>query len=227
MKIFKHLVCMAMALLCSSVMALNIDKSSITNKKTFGIMFPDGTSIYANADLLASISRQEYYVGAIFVTEVSIDLLGAGSKIRIYNAKILQSGQAIDDIKKKIPENMRSQINIPATVTNAINKAEIYGTPLSNKQRVYKEYPITTNSHTLEFVVDDVDELNLFYDKISSDYTGKPLSENASAIFKMENNVGGKIYKVGADPDDASKKVKSKNASGQRTDKQPTVTNVK
>ena len=86
MQKFKHL--MAAALLAPlAAAAVTVDTSSIKNRARFGIEFPDNTSFYGNADMVVGVSRQTYTTGAVFVTEVVIDILGSPSQVRIYNAR--------------------------------------------------------------------------------------------------------------------------------------------
>lgn len=226
MKTIKFLVCICAFYACLSAQALTVDSKTIKNPKAFGIEFPDGTSIYGIADWFESVSRQEYIVGPMIVTEVSIDLLGAGSKIRIYNARLLDATTTATMMQEQTPKTL-NQINLNSFAATVDKAKNMSGSEI-RKNRVHKEYPTTTNSHTLEFVVPDIEELELFYKKILSDFIGKPLEEEDNAKVKYTDvpntpSIAGKIYKI-SDPNADSvitekKSESSKNQSGDKSKK--------
>ena len=224
-KIFKFLVCFAFALSFSTANALTIDTKSIKNNKTFGIEFPDGTSFYGIADWIATISKQEYLVGPLAVTEVSIDLLGATSKVRIYNVKMISATDIAGLANSQIPQNIPAGVQIPLSVTNAIKAAEAnYSTADLSQVKVSKDYPATTHSHTLEFIVNDATELNLFYEKFLSDYTGKPFEaskggdSSSVTINGLDNKIGvaGKTYIIDGEGVSFSGNEEKRNSSGMK-----------
>lgn len=205
MKISKLLLFLAMSLSGAVLNALVVDTKSIKNEKIFGIEFPDGTSFYGIADWVATISKQEYLVGPMAVTEVSIDLLGAPSKVRIYNVRILSASDVAGLTGAQASQNLPAGVMVPQSVTNAIQAAESNRSTADLSQiKVHKDYPATTHSHTLEFIVNDIGELNLFYEKFMSDYTGKPFektnSEGSSTVTidGLDNKLGvaGKTYVI-------------------------------
>ena len=59
MRNFKVLIAAA-TFSAASAFAVEIDNDAIKNKSKFGILFPDNTSYYANADAVVSVSRQSY-----------------------------------------------------------------------------------------------------------------------------------------------------------------------
>jgi len=71
------------ACLAYQLSALTVDTSTIKNKALFGVEFPDETSFYAQADTVVSISKQTYAAGPLEVTEISIELAGSSTQIRI------------------------------------------------------------------------------------------------------------------------------------------------
>ena len=85
----------ATAFAAISAGAVEIDNAAIKNKSKFGIVFPDNTSYYANADAVVSVSRQNYCAGPLEITEVVIDVLGSPSQVRIYCARAADAAKTV------------------------------------------------------------------------------------------------------------------------------------
>ena len=200
MQKFKHL--MAAALLAPlAAAAVTVDTSSIKNKARFGIEFPDNTSFYGNADMVVGVSRQTYTTGAVFVTEVVIDILGSPSQVRIYNARPVPNfAQAEGVVKNKLPESLKPYATAPDSVRRQLaSTAEKLG-DIASIPVIQKVFPATTSSKTLEFVSPSLDELEKFYKLFVNDFLGKKAADNAKKSEKKteEQNSGlkGKLYKI-------------------------------
>lgn len=201
MKIKRALIAAAAMLLGAGAQAFVIDNASIKNKRTFGIEFPDGTSYYGMANAICGISKQQYVVGGVMmITEVSIDMAGASTQIRIYHAKPIDS-EALKKLRDKLPQELKPYTETPKIVQEQLDRADAAmgkaGTPM-----VSKDYPMTTHAKTIEFVVDSLDEILLFYDRFSSDFTGKiqklssKNSENEKNNSDIELGIEGKVYRI-------------------------------
>lgn len=108
MRNFKALIAAAAAFAAVPAQAVEIDSASIKNKSKFGILFPDNTSYYANADAVVSVSRQNYCAGPLEITEVVIDVLGSPSQVRIYCARAADAAKTAEKLaREKLPEPLK------------------------------------------------------------------------------------------------------------------------
>lgn len=203
------------ACLANQVSALTVDTSTIKNKALFGLEFPDETSFYAQADTVVSISKQTYSAGPLEVTEISIELAGSSSQIRIYCATAPAMEKAADAAADKLPEQAKPYAQIPDAARDKLQKADKKISEIGNVSKVVKVYPSTTHSHTLEFVVPNTEELEELYKQLKEDFLAAPspnYNTNAPVVnetktipaelrrlpFMLRVPVGlrGKIYKV-------------------------------
>ena len=166
MKILKFLfIGLLIAISTSHLFALQV-AATIVNPNNFGIKFPNGTQFYGNANKVVSISKQEYIVGTMLVTEVCIEFDQSHLQVRIYNAKTITAEKITDTVNKKIPERL-SHLTKNPNVATKIDK-ELDNT--TSQQNVFKDYPNTTHAKTIEFIVPKLSELNAFFEKISDDF---------------------------------------------------------
>ena len=140
--------------------------STIGNPNNFGIKFPNGTQFYGNANKVVSISKQEFIVGPLLVTEVCIEFDQSHLQVRIYNSRVIPADKTSETIKKKIPETLSAKINTP----NVVKKFDKETANMTTQQNIYKDYPTTTHAKTLEFIVPNITELNAFFEKITDDF---------------------------------------------------------
>lgn len=166
MKILKFLIIAIMLAISSlNLYALQIS-TTIVNPDNFGIKFPNGTQFYGNVNKVVSISKQEYIVGTMFVTEVCIEFDQSNLQVRIYNAKTITAEKITNTVNKKIPERLALLARNPNLASK--NDKELDNT--TSQQNVFKDYPNTTHARTIEFIVPKLCELNAFFEKISDDF---------------------------------------------------------
>ena len=150
-----------------------------------------------------SVSRQSYYAGPLQITEVVIDILGAPSQVRIYNA---QMAQALSEAEKlaqsKLPENLKPYAKMPDSVKQRLTDAQSNAAQATSAPQIQKMFPATTNSKTIEFIVPSIEELEEFYTIFSNDFIGNitpedKLSEAAKTSLKnTAPGIKGKLYKI-------------------------------
>lgn len=155
------------------VSALNLHAlqiaTTITNPNNFGIKFPNGSQFYGNANKVVSISKQEFIVGPLLVTEVCIEFDQSPLQVRIYNSQTIPAGKVLNDANNKVPERLSHLASNPNLVKSAEKIDKQLG-KTATQQNVYKDYPTTTHARTIEFIVPNLNELNDFFEKISNDF---------------------------------------------------------
>lgn len=165
-------------------------QNALRQKTVFGIVFDSESSVYVNANLVASISKQEYILGTLFVSEIVIDTVG-NSQIRIYNSSPLDPTKIKEKARKMLPTHLQSATEIASYAEKAKgNIEETADVNLSGVSTVYKEYPATTHSKTIEFAVSDPDELNELYDLLIADFTGSTVQKNEKNKKSSEQAAG-------------------------------------
>jgi len=183
MKILKFAACAALVFASHGLCAFSAQTGKIQHPKMFGINFADGSSYYALAEKVVSVSKQAYVAGPLFVTEVCIELDQSPLQVRIYNARAVPADKAAEAAAKKIPYEAAKQ----AAKSNILKRAEEKLGGVKTQQNVYKDYPATTHARTLEFVVSDLEELEIFYEKFSGDYArigGESLNKKIYTLEK-------------------------------------------
>ncbi len=192
MKKFKFLVCLIATLACLCANALSVKEGDIKDKKIFGILFPDGTSFFANSNCIVSISKQEYLMNSLLITEMSIDLLGTNTQLRIYSGRPIDS-KTLSEISSAVNSDKLKKANTILDKGNFLNSA-VQDVKIP---KIRKDYPATTHSHTLEFICPDHSELETFYKRFTSDYILSKFSESKPSE-KAEDltnpGIAGKIY---------------------------------
>lgn len=146
--------------------AVKVKYDGLSNRRLFGIEMPTGMqSFYGRHENINSVSLQEYQAGPYSVTEVTIDMTGSPLQLRIYHTEMPTPADAKASIS-----GTPTSVNIPPAVQKAAEK----GTERANKVQppVIKDYPITTHAKTLEFRVNQKEELLNFYVEFVRTYTG-------------------------------------------------------
>ncbi len=180
MKIFKFTaVFCAFALSLQTSFALKIDDTTIRNPNRFGIQFPNGTAYYGAANKIVSISKQSFFVDAspVLVTEICIELDQSPLQVRIYNARIIGADEMASRAADSLPAGLKPYANPPESVKKMIGNAAEKTSSANTLRDIRKNYPATTHARTLEFIVEDIDELNELFDTMQSHFTGKPKSK--------------------------------------------------
>ena len=203
MRNFKALIAAAAAFAAISAGAVEIDNAAIKNKSKFGIVFPDNTSYYANADAVVSVSRQNYCAGPLEITEVVIDVLGSPSQVRIYCARAADAAKTAERLaQEKLPEPLKPYAKTPDSRRERVSEAQKLAAGTSAVPQIQKIFPATTNSRTIEFIVPSPEELDEFYTIFSNDFIGKAtdekdVSESAKESVKTSQpGIKGKLYKI-------------------------------
>lgn len=185
-----------MILSCLSAHAFSVKRDALSAKGIFGIEFPDGTSLFAKSDLICVISIEKYFLGAMIISEVNIQFLGQPALLRIYNISEKETYETLyDGVKDRLPKNKTARA-APEELLRRLEMLKAYPkvkSALEEAQKVTKidfvakEYPATTHSKTNEYVVSDLEELLLFYKRITLDFA-KYISED-DVPEKMEGSI--------------------------------------
>ena len=196
MRNFKALIAAATAFAAISAGAVEIDNAAIKNKSKFGIVFPDNTSYYANADAVVSVSRQNYCAGPLEITEVVIDVLGSPSQVRIYCARAADAAKTAERLaQEKLPEPLKPYAKTPDSIRERVSEAQKLAAGASAVPQIQKIFPATTNSRTIEFIVPSpeelAEELDIPVDKISDTLkvSGRHISVDAPFVEGEDNSL--------------------------------------
>ena len=198
-------VLMPAAILCAAcaAQAVSVSTNDIKNKGVFGISFPSGPSIYMNSMSVSSISLQDYISGTTSVTEIVIDSQGGVSQVRIYHVEPANAAEAAEAALSKAPgnlSNLAAAAGKAGEIKSQLEKRLEISPPTTDQ--VYKQYPQTTHTRTVEFAVDSLKELTDLYKALVKDYAGTDTAFNGGAKDKQtenlpdRNTLGGKLYKV-------------------------------
>ncbi len=188
------------ALAAFKALAAERTQDALNQKSIFGISFENGASVYVNSATVTSISKQEYILGTLFVSEIVIDTTG-NSQIRIYNSSPLDPTKIKEKMRKVLPTQAQAAAEVASYAEMA--KGHIEDTSqmnLSGVTSVYKEYPVTTHSKTLEFAVSTPEELDSLYELLIADFTGTSASKDSDQKDKSDDSkpakLGGSLYKI-------------------------------
>ncbi|MBR4598368.1 MAG: hypothetical protein IKO42_08250 [Opitutales bacterium] len=164
-------------------------RGNFANKMVCGIEFLNGTSVYINIQTIASVSKQNYIAGPLEVSEIVIDTTG-NSQIRIYNARPVDPQKQAEILSNKMPADLKSKAS-PAMQT-LVEKANAAKDKIPFAQEaeknaslsnVYKIYPSTTHSKTLEFTVSSKDALDSLYTQFSGAFCSQNNETLSQALF--------------------------------------------
>ncbi|MBR6388636.1 MAG: hypothetical protein IKS15_00745 [Opitutales bacterium] len=164
-------------------------KGGIVNKNVCGIEFINGTSVYISIPSIASISKQNYIAGPLEVAEISIDTTGS-SQIRIYCATPIDAQKHAESLSNRLPQDLKAHAQ-PAlqTVVEKANaaKGKIPFAQDAEKSaaaaNVYKIYPSTTHSKTLEFAVASKDALDSLYKLLTDAFASANNETLSQSVF--------------------------------------------
>lgn len=164
-------------------------KGNIVNKNVCGIEFINGTSVYINIPSIASISKQNYIAGPLEVSEISIDTAG-NSQIRIYCASPADAQKLAGSAADRLPPDLKARAQ-PALQTivekaNAAKEKIPYAAGAEKNAalaNVYKVYPSTTHSKTLEFAVASKDALDSLYKLLSDAFCSANNETLSQSVF--------------------------------------------
>ena len=164
-------------------------KGNIQNKNVCAVEFANGTSVYINIQTITSISKQNYIAGPLEVAEISIDTTG-NSQIRIYCATPIDAQKQAENLSSRLPSDLRGHAQ-PAlqTVVEKANaaKGKIPFAQDAEKNaslaNVYKVYPSTTHSKTLEFAVASKDALDSLYRLLTDAFASANNETLSQSVF--------------------------------------------
>lgn len=197
MKNFKALFSLCILFASVSASALTVS-NSLSDKSKFGIIFPDGTSIYGNAAAVSTISKQKYTSGPLVVTEVIIDMAGSPTQYRIYNIKSADPTEFYEKLSEtKVPEELKAYTQTPDYLKQKAQESEVSKklTDFTSVPMVTKTYPVTTHAKTAEFIVEDINELEAFYKRFSEDYCGI-VQKKTDDLNTQDVAIRGKLYRL-------------------------------
>ena len=115
--------------------------------------------IMVNIHKIASVSQQKYLLdGQVIVYEVSIDVDG-NALTRIYYIELLAESSSISAVGTAVSRAKSVFGNAQDKATNG---------NMDMETTVSKTYPGTTHSHTIEYRVATLDEINLVYKSLTN-----------------------------------------------------------
>jgi hypothetical protein len=201
----------------SPLMAGKVQPAAFKNPNIFGIAFA-GTAqeFYGRADQVASVSFQEYTTGALFVSEVVIDMTGGNQLLRIYSARpasvndvaaVASNAAAATSeltdgaISPTVPE-------VPTEIAKADDKAQA-AFARAKAGLVVKTYPVTTHAKTAEFSVGTRAELLSFFQTFRDLYVNREIKVKNSTVVPAAtiatgggvgaitiNRIGGALFTI-------------------------------
>ncbi|MDR0534819.1 MAG: hypothetical protein LBG65_00420 [Puniceicoccales bacterium] len=199
----------------SEALAVKAKPNAIRNQGLFGITIA-GTSqeFYGRADLVLSVSTQEYTTGPLHVTEVVIDMMGSNQLLRIYATRPM----GVQDLAA----GARNATDLSSELTHGAVAPTLPDTPSeiaradAAMQRAYartigatvvKTYPVTTHAKTVEFNVADRAELLAFYAAFRDLYANRevrvsdtqkliPTTNSATSAATIISKLGGVQFTI-------------------------------
>lgn len=189
--------------------AVSVVTRGIKNPSLFGVEFPDDArSFHAREASVLSISKQEYVTAAFRVLEVNIVTNGP-ALLRIYHSRPLKPGElasALSDAPGAAgaPGGSIIQTPLPPQVKAMAGRAGLVADSITG-QTVFKEYPIATHAHTIEYRVASRNELLELHNELRKHWLKEPtffedgqiVSEGESTESKMKpRSLGGTLFKV-------------------------------
>lgn len=165
-------------------------KGALQNKALCGIEFLNETSVYINIASITSISKQIYIAGPLEVREFSIDTNG-NSQIRIYHASPIDPQNQISTAANKLPTEIASRakphIETAVEKANAVKEKVPFANDAEKNagiSNVYKIYPSTTHSKTLEFAVATKEAFDSLYKQFQEAFSSNKSELLSSTLFK-------------------------------------------
>lgn len=195
--------------LSSQLCAVTVTTRGINNPAIYGIDFGDGLrAYYGKEERVLSISQQEYVTATFRVLEINIVTDGS-ALLRIYYSRPLRVGelaQALSDsgTAAGIPAGSIIQQPLPPQVQAMADRASGVA-DAATSSTVIKEYPIATHAHTIEFRINDRDELIELHDQLKKHWLKEPayfeggqiVDEDGATDKEMKpRSLGGTLFKV-------------------------------
>ena len=173
--------------------ALQVKPNALDSNAVFGIQF-EGSDLawYGSGNSVVAVSMQEYQAGPFLVTEVSMDLNGGVTQLRLYHTERMSETELESRAKgalDKATDGATSDMKVPQPVRRYGDKvAERINKTQPDYERVIKDYPVTTHAHTIEYKVAHKEEHKAFFTAFSPVYTGEmklPGSDKPAGLGKM------------------------------------------
>ena len=165
-------------------------KGALQNKALCGIEFLNETSVYINIASITSISKQVYIAGPLEVREFSIDTNG-NSQIRIYHASPIDAQSQLNAASNKLPGEAAGRVKPHLeTAVDKVNAAKEKIPFAKDAEKnaslagVYKIYPSTTHSKTLEFAVASKEAFEALYKQFQEAFSSNKSELLSSTLFK-------------------------------------------
>jgi hypothetical protein len=189
--------------------AVNVMTRAIKNGAIFGIQFPgDARSYHATEKSVMSISKQEYVTAAFMVLELNIVTEGP-ALLRIYHSRALKPGElksALGDAAQAsgLPGSSIIQSPLPPQVEAMAGRGGAAADSITS-DTVFKEYPLATHSHTIEFRISNRSELLDLHDELRKHWLKEPAFFEGGQIVSAEEttsremkprSLGGTLFKV-------------------------------
>ncbi|MDR1498603.1 MAG: hypothetical protein LBS59_09455 [Puniceicoccales bacterium] len=187
----------ALATMSDVASAARVQIAGVKNPNIFGIRV-NGTvqEFYGRADLVASISFQEYTTGALFVSEVDIDLVGGDKLLRIYSSRPYSADDAkrhADETAAAVGDVTNNAITppsvpeIPPSIADAERKVQD-AAKRATANLVLKTYPTVTHAKTVDFSVSSREELLSFYKNFRDLFCHRPLRARQNGTVVPASN---------------------------------------
>lgn len=205
----KILACCLLAALAIEVSAVTVTTRGVQNPAIYGIVFPGDTQAYYGAeDGVQSVSTQEYITSNFRVTELNIVTQGT-ALLRIYYSRALRPGELQQALgagasAAGIPGSSIIQRPLPPQVQAMADRANGVAEEVTSTE-VFKEYPIATHAHTIEYRIASRSELIDLHDQLKKHWLKEPaffeagqiVDENEATDKEMKpRSLGGTLFQV-------------------------------
>jgi len=148
----KRIIIILLSLLCPAIASAKVTTKldAIKNTKLFGIRFSaENAEYFGSVGAVIGVSLQPYYTKAFFVQEMTIEMGASAVQLRIYSTEIIDPKKMQEKAAASTPlkDLLSPSIPImPTPYTDAVADAEKMMNTI-----VYKEWPLTTHSRTIEY----------------------------------------------------------------------------
>jgi len=189
--------------------ALQVNTKAIANKQIYGIEFPGNARAYFGRErVIQSISKQEYVTATFRVVEVNIVTAGP-ALLRIYHSRSLKAEEITGALGKAgaaggTPGASIIQTELPPNLKGLAGRANTMADTITDTE-VFKDYPIATHAHTIEFRVSSLNELLELYDELKKHWLKEPtyfedgqiVEEGSSTTAELKpRTLGGTLFTV-------------------------------
>ncbi|MFP4165686.1 MAG: hypothetical protein ACLFUF_00780 [Opitutales bacterium] len=199
------LIFTACALLPSFSHALRVERDAYENKAVFSIIFPgdQGGALHINRNQLTSISVHEYITSVFRVKELVIDTNGVAS-IRIYHTRLLTEEEVLEQVEGAVPGGDRVRNMTTGRLDEAKERvkqrAERSGVEADPSDlsggRVIKEYPATTHARTIEYRMQNIEELHALHQALLKHWLGMENPDQETEESNTGLKLGGTRFRV-------------------------------